>query len=157
MLERFEDGAQKMTKFGRVMMVHPETGMATIVFARPEACEKCGGCGTASHQGTICLKADCAQGNWVRIELPKARFLQVAAMAYLLPLTGLLLGLALGYVGGKTDGWTLAGGALGLGLTILTIRLNERRIAGRPEWRPHVIEVYAQKPSLEEIGCGDAI
>ncbi|MCL1855235.1 MAG: SoxR reducing system RseC family protein [Clostridia bacterium] len=129
--------------------------MATIVYARPEACEKCGGCGAASHQGTICLKADCAEGNWVRIELPKTRFLQAAAMAYVLPLFGLLLGLGAGYWGGgKTDGFTLAGGALGLGLSILLLRFNERRIAGRPEWQPHVLDVYLKKPAPEDIGCG---
>ena len=148
-------GNNVMTKFGQVIAYHQETGMATIAYARPEACAKCGGCGTAGHQGTICLQADCAEGTWVRIELPKARFLQAATITYALPLTGLLLGLALGYLGGgKTDVWTLAGGALGLGLSFVVIWLNERRIAGRPEWRPHVVDVYAKKPTLEEIGCG---
>ena len=144
-----------MTKFGQVIAYHREAGLATIAYARPDACEKCGGCGAASHQGVIRLKAVCDVGNWVRIEMPQARFLQAVAMAYVLPLMGLLLGLVAGYwAGGRTDGWTLAGGALGLGLSILILRLHERRVTDQPEWRPHVVDVYTEKPTQEIIGCG---
>ncbi len=143
-----------MTKFGQVISYDEQTGMATIEYARPDACGHCGGCAAASHRGTITLPADCAPGQWVRVELPESRFLQAIALAYLLPLVLFLAGLGLGFLlGGGGDGWTLLGGAAGLGLSLLTLRLSNRRIAGRQDWTPHVAAVYEQKPSMEEIGC----
>ena len=84
-----------MIKFGQVVAYQPETRTATIEFSRPEACEKCGACGTASHKGSIVLKANCAVGNWVRLELPDNRFLQAAGLAYGIPLLSFLGGLLL--------------------------------------------------------------
>ncbi len=143
-----------MTKFGHVIAYNEHTGMATIQYTRPDACEKCGACGAQSHSGTLVLPAECKPGDWVRVDLPEGRFLQATALAYVLPLAGLLGGLGLGYLlGGGGDGWTLLGGAAGLGLCVLVLWLNERRIRGKAEWTPHVAQVYGDKPSLEEIGC----
>ena len=118
-----------MTKFGQVLAYNENTGIAAIGFNRPDACEKCGACGAQSHQGTIELKADCKPGDWVRVELPQGRFLQATALAYVLPLAGLLGGLLLGFLGGGgADGPTLLGGGLGLGISLLLLWLNEKRI-----------------------------
>ena len=143
-----------MTKFGQVKAYNEQTGVATVAFERPEACAKCGGCGLKSQTGIIELKADCQPGDWVRVELPEGRFLQATAMAYVIPLFGLLAGLGLGgWLGGGSDLGALLGGGLGLGIALLLLRLTERRIAGKAEWTPHISEVFASKPSIEDIGC----
>ncbi len=144
-----------MTKFGQVQAYDPATGEATIVYIRPDACAKCGACGTQSHSGSIRLKADCAVGDWVRVELPNSRFLSATALAYVLPLICFLLGLFLGYsLSGGQELWALLGSAIGLSLCAVGLRLNEARIQGRPEWTPHVSAVYHEKPEIEDIGCG---
>ena len=143
-----------MTKFGQVTAYEPESGMATIVYARPEACEKCGACGARSHTGSITLKADCAVGNWVRVELPDGRFLTAAAMAYVGPLCGFLGGLALGYaLSGGDELWALLGSLAGLSACALALRLADGRIKARPEWQPRVTAVYGAKPDMADIGC----
>lgn len=143
-----------MTKFGQVIAYDEDKGIATIEYTRPDACAKCGACGAQSHRGVITLKADCKAGDWVRVEHPDGRFLQATALAFVLPLGGLLAGLTLGYLAGKgSDGPVLLGGALGLGLALLALWLNEKRIKGRPEWTPRVAQVYGQKPSKEDLNC----
>ena len=143
-----------MTKFGEVRAYDPQSGIATVVYARPDACEKCGACGTKTHQGSIRIKADCAAGNWVKVELPDGRFLQATAMAYLWPLAAFLAGLLAGYfLSGQNELWALAGSLIGLGAAFIALKGNERRIAGKPEWQPRITAVYETKPDMDAIGC----
>ena len=143
-----------MTKFGQVVHYNEANGMSTIEFARPEACAKCGACGSQSQTGTVTLQAQCKVGDWVRVELPEGRFLEATAIAYVVPLVGLLAGIGLGWLLGQgRDGWTVLGAVLGLGLSAVVLHLVDRRISRRPEWSPHVAAIYGDKPSIDEIGC----
>ena len=115
-----------MTKFGQVSAFDASTGMATIVYARPDACEKCGACGTKTHQGSISLKADCVQGDWVRVELPDGQFLKATSIAYLVPLCGFVLGLMLGYfLSGKNELIAFLGAMGGLALSLVPLMLAD--------------------------------
>ena len=144
-----------MIKFGQVTEYNEKTGKATITYIRPEACAKCGACGALTQQGTIELKADCKTGDWVRVVLPDEKFLSAAALAYAVPLAGFLGGLAAGYLlSGRKELWAVLGGLAGIGLSLLVLRLADRRVTGRPEWTPFVDEVYDSRPDgLDAIGC----
>ncbi|MDD3411825.1 MAG: SoxR reducing system RseC family protein [Eubacteriales bacterium] len=143
-----------MTKFGQVTAYDEKTGFATVTFQRPEACMKCGACGTKAQTGTAVLKADCKIGDWLRVEMPEGRFLQATALAYVLPLAGLLAGIGLGYwLSGGNDLITVLCAIAGTALPYAALRWNEKRIAGRPEWTPTVTAVYGEKPTEEAIGC----
>ncbi|MEG0900597.1 MAG: SoxR reducing system RseC family protein, partial [Clostridia bacterium] len=132
-----------MIKFGQVSKYNEKTGMATVVYVRPDACEKCGACGSESHKGSIELKAACKQGDWVRVELPDARFVQATTIAYAIPLCGFLIGLCAGYFAtGGNELWAVLGSSGGLGLCVLGLMINEKRIAGKPEWTPRIVAVY---------------
>ena len=143
-----------MTKFGQVYEYNEATHQASIKFSRPEACAKCVACGTLSQTGTITLTADCKVDDWVRVELPEGRFLEATAIAYVIPLVGLLAGIALGwYLGGGSDGTTLLGALLGLAVSAGVLWIINRRITNRPEWTPRVTAVFAEKPTVDEFGC----
>ena len=142
-----------MLQFGQVSAYDSQSGLATIVFTRPEACEKCGACTGRVRKGTVSLPAECKPGDWVKVELPEGRMLQAAALAYALPLAALLAGLLLGNALGRGEGITLLCALASLALAVLFLVWNERRIRGKPEWSPRVTEVYAEKPRAEDIGC----
>lgn len=144
-----------MIKFGQVQAYDKTTGEATIVYMRPDACAKCGACGGGGKSRSIRLKADCAVGDWVKVELPDGRFLGATAIAYALPLACFLAGLFLGYaLSGGMELWALLGSAIGLSLSAIALRLAELRLRQRPEWTPRVCAVYHDKPDIDDIGCG---
>lgn len=144
-----------MTKFGQVYEYNVATGMASVRFTRPETCAKCGGCGAGSQQGSVTLKANCKVGDWVRVELPEGRFLSATAIAYVVPLVLFFVGLGLGWLlGGGSDLWMLAGALLGIGLSVGILYVVNRRISGKPEWTPRIVEVYETAPDMSQIGCG---
>ena len=142
-----------MTKFGQVIAYDSNTRMATIAYSRPEACEKCGGCGSSTHKGSVILQADCAPGNWVRLELPESRFLQATALAYGIPFAGFMGGLLLGFWLFKQEIFAAITALLGLGISFGVLRLIDRRIRNRQDWSAQVTQVFDEKPGLAEIGC----
>lgn len=143
-----------MTKFGQVTAYDPSTGMATIQYTRPDACEKCGACGGKAHEGTITLKADCETGSWVKVEMPDSRFLHATALAYLIPLCCFFAGLLLGYLlSAHNEIIALLCSLIGLGASLLFLRVFDRRIAGKSEWSPRVAAVYSSNPTLSELHC----
>lgn len=154
-MHAYTERGTPMIKFGQVQAYDAETGEATVTYVRPDACAKCGACGTLNQNGTIRLKADCAVGDWVRVELPDGRFMTATTLAYTVPLVGLLAGLFLGYfLSGAQELWALLGSLIGLGVCVLSLRLVEKRINGRPEWTPRITAVYHEKPEMDDIGCG---
>lgn len=144
-----------MIKFGQVTAYDQSTRTATISYVRPDACAKCGGCGSMNQTGVIELKADCAVGNWVKVVLPDSRFMSATLVAYIIPLICFLVGLFAGFkLSSGSELWALGGSLIGLAVSLLILRINEKRIAGKPEWTPHVAEVYQRKPDIDDIGCG---
>lgn len=144
-----------MIKFGQVLSFNEKTGMATIEYVRPDACAKCGACQSMNKTGSIELKCECEPGDWVRIVMPEKNFMGAMTIAYGLPLVLFLAGLALGYVcSGKSEGWALAGSLIGIGVSLILLKINEKRIAGKPDWTPRVDAVYKDKPQVDDIGCG---
>ena len=143
-----------MTKFGQVYEYNAATSMASVHFTRPEACTKCGGCGAASQQGSVTLKAACKVGDWVRVEMPEGRFLSATAIAYVIPLLLFFAGLGLGWLlGSGNDTAMLAGSLAGIALSVGVLFVINRRIAGKPQWTPRITEVYENAPDMSQIGC----
>jgi positive regulator of sigma E activity len=141
-----------MIKFGQVTAYEPNTRKATITYIRPDACEKCRGCGTMSQQGTITLVGDCKEGDWVRVELPDNRFLSATVVAYVIPLICFVAGLLLGNM--VSEPVALCGSLLGLALGMVCMHIFDKFVSGKPEWTPRIAEVYDHKPDTGVLGCG---
>lgn len=125
-----------MIKFGQVQAYDKTTGEATIVYMRPDACAKCGACGGGGKSRSIRLKADCAVGDWVKVELPdggswgprpsptrcRCRFL-----------------LACSWATACRAGWSCGrfwAAPIGLSLSAVALRLFELRLRQRPNGPP---------------------
>ena len=144
-----------MIKFGQIIKRNEQKGLVTIRFERPEACGKCGACGTGSQKGEATLPSESQVGQWARVEFPEGRFLQATALVYVIPLLGLLSGLLLGWLlGSGNDLWTVLGALAGLLFSLLVLFGIDRRVSRKPEWTPKITAVYPDKPTLEDLGCG---
>lgn len=143
-----------MIKYGQITEVQPQDGTVTVLYSRPEACEKCGACGGKGRDQSIILKGDSKIGQWVRVELPDNRFLRATALAYVIPLLCFLGGLFAGYaLFHQNELAAFIGSLLGLGVGVLLLRAADRRIAGKPEWTPRITAVYEQRPPMELQEC----
>ena len=88
-----------MTNKGTVTEVSGDN--LTIVFERPEACGDCHNCMHGSEdcaKHTIVLHGHAAVGDEVVVEMDDSHVMAASALAYIVPLTGFLLGLAGGYL-----------------------------------------------------------
>lgn len=144
-----------MTEFG--VVTKSEDGRVTVMFSRPEACEKCGACGGSKHKHTLELPGEYEVGHWLRVEMPEGRFLSAASLAYSLPLGMLLLGLVLGYyLGGQTDISAAIGAGVFLALALILLKIIAPKLARDGKWSPQVTGEYDDKPTQADIGCSGA-
>ena len=134
-----------MIRTGRV--VGAEGTSLKVCFDRPEMCASCGKCGVHGvHEELVTVQGKADVGNWVRVEMPDAQVVKVSLIAYVIPLVFLMVGLVIGQNVLGTDGWAAA---LGLGLmavSFVIVRLMDRRLGGRPNWKPKLIQVMEQMP-----------
>lgn len=115
-------------------------GQLTIAFCRPSDCEKCNGCHGGRTQTELTLKGNANIGDSVVVNMPTETVLKASALAYLLPLAGLIVGL---FIGNTINGdvTALIGGLLGLSIALLAIKLADRYIKHQKQWHPQLIRI----------------
>ena len=119
-----------------------KNGMIEVAFCRPEACAACNACEGGKKEHRIWVKGEGRVGDIAVVEMPDRMVAKASAVAYGLPLAGLLLGMILGNTlsGGK-DILTLAGAAAGLAPSFGILKITEKYRAGKEAWNPRVVEI----------------
>ena len=118
-----------------------------VTFCRPADCEKCHACHGGQKQTTLTLRGAASVGDQAVVEMPTRTILSASAIAYAMPLAGLMLGL----VGGtllfpqSKDVAGLAGGVAGLIVAAAITRLTERFRRGKAKWQPTLKEIIPLK------------
>lgn len=123
-----------MTQIATVQEVMPD-GYVTVAVARKSACahdcERCAGCGAVG--GAVLVKAHAPigvrPGQKVEVESRTDQVLGVAALVYLLPLLGFLLGYFLS--GGLAESVRYVLAAAAAALCFLPAVLYDRRVGRR--------------------------
>ena len=130
-----------MQRIGEVTAVHGD--LLEITFCRPSDCGKCNACHNANKVMQITVEGKADVGDSAVVEMPTGTVVQASVLAYGLPLAGLLLGLAAGATlfPQNADAAGVLCGALGLGLTVLIVRLTEARRRRDPRWKPQLTEI----------------
>lgn len=118
-------------------------GVLTVVFDRPEACGECHACNRGSEscaKHTITIEGDAQAGDTVLVEIDDEHIVLASALAYLIPLAGLIIGLAVAYAFTKNELIMAAGALIGVGLGYLIMRaLNP--VFSKDRWQPKLISV----------------
>ena len=134
-----------MIRTGRV--VEAKDRSLKVCFDRPEMCASCGKCGAhGAHQELVTVEGQAQVGNWVQVEMPDAQVVKVSLIAYVIPLVFLMIGLVIGQNLLGTDAWAAG---LGIGLMavgLLVVRLVDKRLGGRPGWKPRLVNVFTEMP-----------
>lgn len=140
-------GVNIMERTGTVAAVRGE--WLEITFCRPTDCGKCNACLGGKSQSTLHVKGKAKVGDVAVVTMPEKTMLQASLLAYLLPLVGLLVGM-IGFsllLPGLKDLAAVIGAAVGLGLSLLIVRVTEARRKKDPAWQVQLVEVI---PAAEE-------
>lgn len=89
-----------MTEYGEVVDI--KDGVAFVKFHRTSACGKCGACGLLSNQNEIVVEManelNASVGEYVSVQITMKKALKASAIAYIVPLIMLILGVAFGWL-----------------------------------------------------------
>ena len=53
---------------------------------------------------------------------------------------------------GGQDAWILGGGAIGLAVSLLVLKMTEKKRADREEWSPRLVQVLEKGETAEQLG-----
>ncbi len=130
-----------MIRTGKV--IQAEGNILEVCFSRMEACESCGMCGSGRDDARVKINGNAHEGDMVDVEMPDARVLKASAVTYLVPLAGLIAGLALGTGISPTDEIkTVTVGFAGLFLGLGIIKRLDRKMGRLEKWQPRIVAVY---------------
>ena len=138
-----------MIRTGKVVGIQGNS--LEVCFERPEMCAKCGACmGREAHKETVKIAGSASVGDTVTVEMPDAKIVKVSLIAYIIPLTGLLIGLLIGQALLKTDIWAAVFGLAGMGCGILITRMLDRRLGTKASWQPKLLEVNPPTETIQK-------
>lgn len=130
-----------MERMGEVTAVRGDS--VEITFCRPADCEKCGACHGSRAQMQITVKGEAQVGDFAVVDMPASSVVKASALAYVLPLAGLLLGVAVGSllfpVQESLAG--VIGGAIGLAVTLGVVAATEKKRRSDPAWSPKLLRI----------------
>lgn len=132
-----------------------ENGMLTVIFDRPEACGDCHACNRGSEncaKHTLVIAGEGNPGDHIEVEIDDSHFIMASAVAYLIPLAGLIIGLTLGSVishatFGKVQELMAAFcGIAGVALGYFLMRAINPKFE-KDRWQPRILSI---RPADEE-------
>ena len=111
-----------------------------ITFCRPSDCDKCHACMGGDQKMTLRLQGEAKVGDKALVTMPDSTITQGAALAYGLPLAGMLIGMLAG------DAWialegslgAIIGAAVGLALPVIYLLATEKKRRNNPKWTPQL-------------------
>lgn len=83
-----------MERTGTITAVSGDT--LEVTFCRPGDCEKCHACIGGEKKHVLLVKGEGHVGDAAVVSLPEQTIVKASALAYLLPLAGLFIGMSLG-------------------------------------------------------------
>ncbi|MBR4080313.1 MAG: SoxR reducing system RseC family protein [Clostridia bacterium] len=141
-----------MERIGQVTAVNGDE--LEITFCRPSDCEKCNACHGGKSQTTLILKGKANVGDGAVVKMPVKSFMQASATAYVFPLVALLGGMFIGAAifPAEQDIAGLIGAAVGLGVSMIALKLTEKRRSKDPRWQPQLVEIIPQPEGANNHG-----
>lgn len=130
-----------MERIGEVTAVRGEC--VEITFCRPTDCGKCHACQGARDRMQVTVKGTAEVGDFAVVDMPSATVMKASLLAYVLPLGGLLAGVAAGTLlfPAQEAVAGIVGGAMGLAVTLGAVALTEKKRRNDPQWRPQLLRV----------------
>lgn len=123
-----------------------------ITFCRPADCEKCHACHGGPKTMNLRVKGEGKVGDYAVVSIPDGVLAKASALAYLLPLAGLIIGMLLGDALIKLEHSLGAaiGAAAGLAIPLVYLAVSERQRRKDPRWTPQLVRVIPASQQTED-------
>ena len=112
-----------------------------VTFCHPEECEHCHGCDGGHKASVLTLRGEGRVGDGAVVDLPDETLVKASLLGYLIPIAGLLLGMAIGRLVFSSDIIAAIGGAIGLAIPAGYVALTEKKRRNDPKWQPVLVKV----------------
>ena len=134
-----------MERLGEVTRVDGE--WLEITFCRPSDCDKCHACMGGAQETTIRLKGSAEVGDKALVSMPASTIMKASALAYALPLAGLLIGMLAGdaLLPAENSLGAIIGAVVGIGIPSIWLILTDKKRRSDPKWTPQIISVIHLK------------
>lgn len=127
-------------------VVEVSGGRARIEFSRTSACGSCKACHSSEDGKTVFMEVNSGgkmeKGDRVSLVLESRAVMKAAAILYLIPLAGLIAGVAAAQGFGTTAALQLLAGVAGAFVGGLIVRIIDRKIGRRNEYVPRIVEIW---------------
>jgi sigma-E factor negative regulatory protein RseC len=126
--------------------------IAKLQMKQHSACAECGKCHTESESKDLLVEVDnsvgAKKGDFVEVDLEAANVLQAAAIAYLIPLAALLIGViatnqilnTIGYSGSKEIASTVVG-LITMVISYIIIKINDNKFKQSKKYMPVITNI----------------
>ena len=132
-----------MERTGTITAVSGDT--LEVTFCRPGDCEKCHACIGGEKKHVLLVKGEGHVGDVAVVSLPEQTVVKASALAYLLPLAGLFVGMLLGALIAPQS--ETAGSAIGGVIGLATATEKKRNQSG--EYAPKLLRVISAADALK--------
>ena len=114
-----------------------------ITFCRPSDCEKCHACMGGNKTTTLKLEGKANIGDQALVSMPDSTIAQASLLAYIVPLTGLLIGMMAGdaLLPLKNSLGAVIGAVAGLAVPLCWLRATEKKRRQNPKWTPQLVRI----------------
>ena len=130
-----------------------KNGMLEITFCRLEACAACNACEGGKREHKIWIKGNGRVGDIAIVDMPDQMIVKASAVAYGLPLAGLMAGMLIASaITGENTWGMVIGAALGLGISMAILKMTEKNRSTKPEWNPRVVDIMERSPKNGDQG-----
>ena len=134
-----------MLRTGRV--VNAKDGILEVCFERPEMCAHCGGCAGQPRESLVKIPGDAPVGRRIDVDMPEGQVLKASALAYVIPLVMLLLGLWIGSLLFEKEAFAALTGIGCMLLSWFLLRWVDAAVKKRGGWSPRIVTVYDEDPA----------
>lgn len=114
-----------------------------ITFCRPSDCEKCHACMGGNKTTTLKLEGKANIGDQALVSMPDSTIAQASLLAYIVPLTGLLIGMMAGdaLLPLKNSLGAVIGAVAGLAVPLCWLLATEKKRRQNPKWTPQLVRI----------------
>ena len=128
-----------------------KNGMMEITFCRKEACAACNACEGGKKEHKIWVRGTGRVGDIAVVDMPDRIVVRASAIAYGVPLMGLVTGMLAGSAVSQETVWgPLIGAALGLGTGLIILKMTEKKRSSDPDWNPRVVSILERGSTMDD-------